>query len=511
VLFHTLFTGVAAVAGHIAVAQAVVRHQNASSRDQEIETALGMTRRHGVLARLVEMAPAAVLALVLTAVGGAVAGRIEPLGGVRRFEPNPGPHVNLAIVGIGCVAVLLFVFALSTASAWRRPGMRSSAVAPLREARLARRLAGIGGGPPGVVGLRLAFERGTGRSTVPVASSVFAVVLGVTGIAGVVVFATSRDRLVETPTRFGWPAELVIVDADAELIDSFAKDDRFDLVYAGAGTSVTLEGEGVEAISLEPRRGKLHWELTSGRPPATPDEVVLGTRVADALDKNEGDTVTLRTPQGDREAAVVGVGVLPTFGDASLGRNVAFTPEGLEQYAIADSFGEAGLSPRPGVARAELRDELAQRYELTEVELPNDVRNLDDLGSIPAALGAFLGLLGTVALGHAVLVVSRRRAVDVAMLRVLGFTPRQVIVSFSVMAVATAGVGLLIGVPLGVALGAGVWREVATGAAVTGDALVEALPLVLLTLATVAVALLIAAFPAYRAIRTRPATTLRSE
>jgi hypothetical protein len=506
-----VFTAVAGVAGLLALGQAMARHHAASSADQAVEAALGMSRRTRVIARVVALVPVAFLGAAMTAAGGVVASAIEPLGGVRFFEPNPGLHVNALIVMVGCAVILVVTLGLGAFTALRAHAPRGRPIAPLRQAGIVQRLAALGGRPPVVVGLRYALERGAGRTAVPVLSSIGAVMLGVAGVASVVVFAASLHRLVTTPVRFGWPAEIEISDAEDTVIDTLVDDPRLDVVVGGDAASVRIEGESVPAISLRSEKGQLEWELISGRPPATPDEIVLGTRVADRLDKGAGDTVVLASADGDRDVAVVGVAVLPTFGGTALGRNVALTEEGLDRFAQSDPFPEATVSPLANEQIAAVRDELAARYEVSSVELPADVRNLDELGGIPTVLGAFLGLLAVVALAHALIVAARRRARDVAMLRVLGFTPRQTQSSFVVMAVTTALGGLLPGVPLGIALGSTVWRIVAEGAAVRGDALLAVGPLVIVAAGTLVVALALATWPAWRASRTRPARTLHSE
>ena len=509
----TVFTGVAAVAGLVALAQGMVRHQSLSRNDQLVEMALGLARRERLAARVLAMAPVAGAGVVVTLAGGVAAGAFEPLGGVRFLEPHPGARVNLVIMAAGCVAIAVLTIGLAALSALssQRSGARTSR--PLREARLVRRLAGLGGRPSAVVGLRMAFERGSGRTAVPVASSMTAVVLGVAGVVSVVVFASSLHRLVSTPLRYGFSADLVVVDAGPDVVEELVADDRIGLVVSGGEADVLIEGERVPAISQRAEKGMLRWELASGRPPATPDEVVLGTRMARRLGKGTGDTVVATTPDGvDRPLAVVGVGVPPTMATSVvIGRNVALSEDGMERFQLAEPFHSASVSPRTGVDPESLRAELAGRFEVTPAELPQDVRNLDDLGGLPLVLAAFLGALALVAIGHAVVVASRRRAADVAMLRVLGFTPGQAATALVVMAAATALTGVIVGIPVGVAAGTTVWQAVAEGAGVLGDSLVEPARLALLATATVAVALLLAARPAHQASRRRPAAILRAE
>jgi ABC-type antimicrobial peptide transport system permease subunit len=321
----------------------------------------------------------------------------------------------------------------------------------------------------------------------------------------------SLDRLVGEPLRYGYLTELTIVDGGESEVERVVADDRTDVVFAAQVSDLAVDGHIYPALGLDERKGTVEWEMLSGRPPATPDEIVLGTRVADELGKGTGDVVTVDTGEGEQSLAVVGVGVLPRFDTPQIGRNVAVEYEALDDLSSVDSFGEVGLSPAPGTSADELAAELAADYELTTVELPADVQHLDDLDRIPDALGLFLGLLAVVALAHSILVAARRRRRDVAMLRVLGFTPGQTAVSFGTSAAAIGVAGAVLGLPLGIALGATVWRWVAENAGVAGDALVPSLALGTVVVGSILVALVVVALPALRAGRDRPATALRAE
>ena len=120
-------------------------------------------------------------------------------------------------------------------------------------------------------------------------------------------------------------------------------------------------------------------------------------------------------------------------------------------------------------------------------------------------------MLAVAVLAHSLVLTARRRAPDLAVLRVIGLTPGQVGGALVAMAVTISLVGLAIGPVLGVAVGRVVWGEVATGIGAAGDVavpwtlLLAAVPVVLI--GTVLVALL----PARRAATLRPAAVLRSE
>jgi hypothetical protein len=70
---------------------------------------------------------------------------------------------------------------------------------------------------------------------------------------------------------------------------------------------------------------------------------------------------------------------------------------------------------------------------------------------------------------------------------------------------------LAIGIPVGVAAGRWIWLVVAEQIGVVPEPVLPAALLALLAAATVLVANLVAAVPAWMAARTRPATVLRAE
>lgn len=73
-------------------------------------------------------------------------------------------------------------------------------------------------------------------------------------------------------------------------------------------------------------------------------------------------------------------------------------------------------------------------------------------------------LLAIGSLAHVSASVVRRRAMDLAVLRVLGLTPRRVQSTLSWPATTVALLGLLVGLPLGLWLGQTGWRSVANAA-----------------------------------------------
>jgi ABC-type lipoprotein release transport system permease subunit len=115
------------------------------------------------------------------------------------------------------------------------------------------------------------------------------------------------------------------------------------------------------------------------------------------------------------------------------------------------------------------------------------------------------------AVGLALVSSLRRRRRELAVLKTLGFSRRQVRATVAWQASTVAAVGLVVGVPLGLLVGAYVWHQVADELGVSSDRTWPVLAVVLLAIGALLAVNVIAAVPARRAARTRPAVVLRSE
>ena len=142
---------------------------------------------------------------------------------------------------------------------------------------------------------------------------------------------------------------------------------------------------------------------------------------------------------------------------------------------------------------------------------PATVRSYGSALGIEYVLVALVALLGLAAVAYTVGTSIRRRRRDFAVLEAMGLTSRQLFQTITCQAMTIAVIALLVGVPLGVALGRIGWRAFAQGLGVGPDAVVPAGPLAIGAATSVAVAIGIAAsfFTSLR--RTQPAVVLRTE
>jgi hypothetical protein len=515
---HTLATGllvllgVALVGGLLAVALALARHHAAGAADQLLEAELGLTRAERVLARLLPALLGALVAAVVAGTVTATAGAVQPLGPLRAFEPRPGyllpAGALLATIALTAVAFL----ALAGATAARV--VRSPVTARARGGALGS-LPRLSRRPAALAGLAFALRNPHGRAPVPVRATAAVTVLGVAGVVAVASFAASLDRLVDSPERYGWVADFGIIDSKPEDTAALAADPRIRSVVVADGSDLRLDGQRVFGASLRTAVGPPPITVLDGRLPERPGEVALGLVDQRKLKVGVGDPVTMTTwtggRRGERTLTVVGSVVLPDLNEEPLGTGALVSSSDLRAAARGERFSNTLVQVAPGVDAGRMYGELAQRLEMVPAGRPPQIGNLAALGRLPAVLAAFLALLALVVLAHALVLTARRRSPDLAVLRVIGLTPRQVAAVMGVMAATIAVIGVLLGPVLGLAVGRVVWAEVAAAVGVAGDLAMPWWVLALVAPVALVASVLVAVLPARRAARLSPARVLRAE
>jgi putative ABC transport system permease protein len=207
----------------------------------------------------------------------------------------------------------------------------------------------------------------------------------------------------------------------------------------------------------------------------------------------------------------VGVGVETPVGDSAFGTTMLVNRAGLERFAETEPFAQTLVRAAVGADPDALADDYERGYEITRQAPPREVSNLEELRGLPELLGGFFAMVGLAALADALLVAVRRRARDLAVLRVIGYTPNQIHTAVLVMGLVSAGVALIVGIPVGIIVARPLWQLVAEGASVEGDILVPGLRTVAIAVGVVFTALLVAMLAARRAARLQPGMLLRSE
>src|SRR5207249_4838383 len=124
---------------------------------------------------------------------------------------------------------------------------------------------------------------------------------------------------------------------------------------------------------------------------------------------------------------------------------------------------QALLTFRPGVDRAAAIRDLSRRlpalgpYAVQPPDKPVDLVNFGRVQNLPVVLAGLLGALAAMTLTHLLVTSTRRRRRELAVLKTIGFAPRQVQRAVGAQATTLAAVALVVGVPLGVIIGRWAW------------------------------------------------------
>jgi predicted lysophospholipase L1 biosynthesis ABC-type transport system permease subunit len=142
---------------------------------------------------------------------------------------------------------------------------------------------------------------------------------------------------------------------------------------------------------------------------------------------------------------------------------------------------------------------------------PTKIRDLERVRIVPGAMAATLALVAVAALGHLLLTSVRERRRDLALLRTLGFSRRQLHAAVSWHASVIVAFALAIGTPLGIALGRTTWRWFADGLYTWAPAETPWGWIAAALVGTLVFANLVAAVPGRWAATTHPAAILHNE
>jgi ABC-type antimicrobial peptide transport system permease subunit len=168
----------------------------------------------------------------------------------------------------------------------------------------------------------------------------------------------------------------------------------------------------------------------------------------------------------------------------------------------------------PRVERRRMLAEVRRQagdYTVFADQKPTDVVNFGQVQGLPLVLAALLALLAAATLANTLVTSVRRRRRDLAIMKTLGFSPRQVRGAVGWQATTLASLASLIGVPVGVFAGRWAWRLFADQLGTVPEPSTPGLALVITVAAVIALANVVAAGPGFAAARTRPALVLRAE
>lgn len=304
---------------------------------------------------------------------------------------------------------------------------------------------------------------------------------------------------------------------------------------------LAIDGQTLPFVAGREGFDGLALPVVEGELPVADDEIALGSLTARQLGLSVGDEALVSTPFGERSATVRGLVVLPPIcpflGDrASLGTGVLL-PAPLFEAVLAGSESGTGLAPvdfadalgsfiaidlQPGVdghqflgalsdALGTWGDNGVHPFVYPGPVRPATVADVAAMRAVPVALAGVFALATAASLGLGITVSTRARRRELALLRALGATGRQLRASVRWHALVVVGTGLVVGLPLGTALGRGSYRAFATGLGTLPDPVVSLPWIGVLVVATMGTGLLAAAGPGRRAARTATGEVLRGE
>ena len=320
-------------------------------------------------------------------------------------------------------------------------------------------------------GASFALDPSRDRSRVVAISAIGGLALSIGGIVTVALVEQSIADVLETPSAFAtdWDLELTAQPDDPDaVIDAVLQErsvDGFALQYSVIGNEYVVSTPDESALvaprTFEVLTGSMGPILDSGRQAETPDEVVLGPAIADAIGVGVGDAVTVDAGLlGDQPFVVSGIGRL-SDGDET-DRTFVVTPDGLNRIQDAEHFAIDGAFLRLGEADDGAQERL-EALGFVAASPPSRVANLDQIGSVPRLLAVALAALGLAGVTHGLLVARTRGRSDLAVARALGFAPQQVTSTVRWQGVAITAIASTIGVPLGLFVGRVVWKQVTSG------------------------------------------------
>jgi hypothetical protein len=522
----------AAAAAAITVATlglVLARESSRARNDQRAWWRLGLTTRQRTAVIVVPLLVAVGIGLALALLGAWLISPIAPFGTVRSIDPSPALELARS-VWLGALALSVSFVIVTVLVA-----LGSSRHAGARRARPStssiRRLVRVSKRPEVQEGVRAAYSTNRGAGlVVALAGSAVAVFLAA------LVFGTSLSALTSTPVSYGWPWDLAAVGNfgyggfDIQKVAA-TLDHRADVrswSALGFSSSIIVDHDPVPALIGYDKASDVDVTIVRGKLPAAADEVALGTRTAADFNVELGDKVNVSGYEvASRRATVTGIVVLPSLGPfqadrAAPGRGIFIPQAMLEKAMVPRSVTFIGIDLGPGVknraALRDLRDEMGPwdptgypvlRY--SRPIRPPEIINARSVRVAPLLVGGLLVLAATIGLAVAIVISVRARRRELAVLRTLGFTGRQLRISVRVQALAMMLGGFVVGAPIGILIGRIAWRAFASELGVLTDPTIPIVWIVVTGIGGAVVAALAAAGPARVAAGTEPAVLLRAE
>jgi hypothetical protein len=538
-----VFGGIAALAVLLIAAQLIGRELRLEATDTATLRALGASPSMTISDGLVGIAGTVLIGSVLAAGVAIGLSPLSPLGPVRPVFPTPGVAFDWTVLAVGFAVLVLGLGVLAVFLAYRTATHRAELRdrhSVVQQSKVVGAAASSGLPPTAVTGIRFALAPGSGRSSVPVRSAIVGATLALVVAIATVTFGSSLDVLVSHPALYGWNWSYELsanqggVLPGAHITKLLDRDTHIVSWSSIDFSTLRIDGQP-EPVIAERSRASVAPPILSGHSVRTSRQIVLGTVTLAQLHKHVGDRVTVSNGVSPPSTLrIVGTATLPTIGvggsqHPEMGTG-ALVPNLVLPLHSNDGYQLSGAAPGPDAVLVRLDEgdaapglrSLRQIARATStpadygvsvlsVQRPAEIVNYRAMGTTPAILGAILAAGAVVALGLTLLASVRRRQRDLALLRTLGFTRRQLAVTVAWQASVAVGIGTVVGIPLGIVAGRSLWDLFANEISVVPSPAVPVTAVVLIAVGAILLGNLVAALPARMAARTSTALLLRAE
>ncbi|MGA8295720.1 MAG: FtsX-like permease family protein, partial [Acidimicrobiales bacterium] len=554
-----VFGAIAALATLLIASQAIGRQLRANEDDLHVLRAIGATPTMVMTDGLIGVLAAVFLGAFLAASVAVGLSPLAPIGAVREVDPSPGIAFDWDVLGagFGVLIIGLGVFALALAY-WRSPDRitRQGRRIEGSGSRIVRAAMSSGLAAPAIVGLGFAFDPGRGRTAAPVRSALFGTALAVLMVVATLTFGSGLQTLVSHPALYGWNWSYALEQTTGGNVPPQVRAllSRSPDVAAWTGfnfASAQIDGQTVPILA-----GSAHAELTppilTGHALEANDQIVLGSATLAQLHKRVGDRVVVSygSPKDapfyvpPTSLVIVGTATMPAIGGSgtlhpSMGTG-ALVANGIQPVAMRRATASPyptlngptmvvvrlrdGVSPATGLASLQRMADAGTKalaalpagqgggtVVVLPVQHPAEIVNYRSVGATPTILVSGLAVGAIVALGLTLIASVRRRRRDLALLKTLGFTRRQLAATVAWQASVVAVIGTIVGAPVGVVLGRWLWIRFAREIYAVPDPTVPVMSIVYVALGAFVLANLVAFFPGRVAGRTQTALMLRTE
>jgi len=518
-LVLAIVAGLLALAGGVAVAQALNRQATSEAADDHVLRALGMRRAE---LRAITLLRSAVIALVAVVVALPVAwfaSSFVLLSIGRLATVHPGRHLDGSTVLAGSVAILLFGLGFGALAARRAGADPDARDAPSARSRAGDLVQRAGLPMSAALGVRFALRRRDRSASASV--MLLGASLGVATITLAGTFTALLHRDLAEPHRHGWNWDFklgapALPDIASVLLPPLRADSRITDLSVGTVTQIDISTTRIDVFAIDVVRGAALPTLTAGHAPLGPNEMVFGNRSLRAAHASIGDTVRARIGSNSATFRVVGSAIFPEFGDSGqLGTGAWTTVAGLRRIAPDAAPQNTFLIRLTAPARAAGVEQQIVRavapLPVRDSGRPEDLVNLSRGDGLLFALTALLAALALAVLVHALLTSVRHDRADHAVLRALGRTRAQTRLSVTFQALTLCAGMFAVGVPLGLLAARALWAAYARRIGVTADTFVPFARVGLILAGSVFVALVAAVVTAWLSARSDVASALRAE